>query len=306
MHMTRLPQARRIFSGFIAASALLLLGGCNLTITNLTPDVLRENPSQLYTLTARVTPTSRQLDRSSLQVSVIIDGQDKAMKKSADTNDVYEYDYPLPRDRDGASYYFLVRFRSNSDLPDKTDEMYTEVRRFTVERRYVLPLQASRGPVGARVSLVGRGFAPQDVVYLDTTPARTVFESASSLGFFVPPVEPNRIYNVAISGGGGTLSAGPFRADATGATVTPSAVTLRTGESQAVTFTIPTAAPQGGLLLDVTTDIPESVIMPEIVVPEGSTSVVVAVQGGKPGAGALYLKGFGQGEITIPVSVSGR
>jgi hypothetical protein len=46
--------------------------------------------------------------------------------------------------------------------------------------------------------------------------------------------------------------------------------------------------------------------MPEVVVPEGSMNVVVTVQGGKPGAGALYLKGFAQGEITIPVTVSAR
>ena len=306
MHMTRPSQARRIFPGFAAAIALLLLAGCNLTITNLTSDVLRENPSQLYTITARVTPTSDRVDRSSLQVSVVINGQDQPMKKSAETNDVYEYDYPLPHDRDGASYYFLVRFRFNSDSPTMTSERYSEVCHFTVARRYVRPLEANRGPVGARINVVGRGFTSHDVVYLDTTAARTVFESPSSLSFFVPSVEPNRNYNVAISGGSGTLTAGVFRADATGATVTPPSLTLRSGESQAVSFTIPSAAPQGGLLLDVTTDIPESVIMPEVVVPEGATNVVVTVQGGKPGAGALYLKGFGQGEITIPVSVSGR
>ena len=306
MHMTRPSQARSIFSGIAAAAALLLLAGCNLTITNLTPDVLRENPSQLYTITARVTPTSRSLDRSSLQVSVIIDGQDQPMKKSAETSDVYEYDYPLARGRDGATYYFLVRFRSNSDVPTRTSEMYSDKHSFTVERRYALPLEANRGPIGARVGVVGRGFTPQDVVYLDSAAARTVFESSSSLSFFVPPVEPDRNYNVAISGGGGTLSAGPFHADPTGATVTPTSLTLRIGERQTVTFTIPTPAPQGGLLLDVTTDVPESVIMPEVVVAEGATSVVVTVQGGKPGAGALYLKGFGPGEITIPVSVSGR
>jgi len=304
--MTRLSQARRIFPGFAAATALLLLAGCNLTITNLTPDVLRENPSQLYTITARVRPTSRSLDRSSLQVRAIIDGQDQPMKKSALTNDVYEYDYPLPPGRDDAAYYFLVRYRFNSDTPAKSDEMYTEVHHFKVERRYALPLEANRGPVGARVSVVGRGFTPQDVVYLDTAPARTVYESPSSLSFFVPAVEPNRIYNVALSGGGSTLSVGTFRADATGASVSPTSLMLRSGESQTVAFTIPTAAPQGGLLLDVTTDIPESVIMPEVVVPEGATNVVVNVQGGKPGAGALYLKGFGQGEITVPVTVSAR
>ena len=306
MHMTRSSHARRFFPGFAAAIALLLLAGCNLTITNLTSDVLRENPSQLYTITARVTPTSRSVDRSSLQVSVVIDSQDQPMKKSTEANDVYEYDYPLSRDRDSASYYILVRYRFNSEGPTKTNEMYSEVYRFTVARRYALPLVASRGPVGARVAIAGRGFTPQDVVYLEATAARTVFESPNSLSFFVPPVEPNRNYNVAIGGGGTTLSVGTFHADVTGASVTPPSLTLRTGESQTVTFTIPTAAPQGGLLLDVTTDIPESVIMPEVVVPEGSTNVVVTVQGGKPGAGALYLKGFGPGEITIPVSVSGR
>jgi len=304
--MTRSSQARRFFPGFAAAIALLLLAGCNLTITNLTSDVLRENPSQLYTVTARITPTSDQVDRSSLQVSVVIDGQDQPMKKSAATNDVYEYDHPLNHDRDGASYYFLVRFRFNSDPPAKTSEMYSEVYRFTIARRYARPMEANRGPVGSRIDIVGRGFTSHDVVYLDATAARTVFESPSAISFFVPPVEPNRNYNVAISGGGSTLSAGVFRADATGATVMPPSLVLRSGESQTVTFTIPSAAPQGGLLLDVTTDVPESVIMPEVVVPEGSTSATVTVRGGKPGNGALYLKGFGQGEITIPVTVSSR
>ena len=303
--MTRLPQARRIISGFAAVIALLLLAGCNLTITNLTPDLLHENASQLYTISVRVKPTERELDRSSLQVSVVIDGQDQAMKKRADTADVYEYDYLLPGGRDEASYYFLVRYRFNSDSPAKSNEMYSDLNHFKVERRYARPIEANRGPVGARVSIAGRGFTPQDVVYLDTTPARTVFESPNSLSFFVPAVQPNHNYNVAVSSGvGSTLSVGTFRADATGASVSPASLTLRSGENVAVTFTIPNAAPQGGLLLDVTTDVPESVIMPEVVVPEGATNVVVTIQGGKPGTGALYLKGFGQGELSIPVTVS--
>jgi hypothetical protein len=135
-------------------------------------------------------------------------------------------------------------------------------------------------------------------------PARTVYESPNSLSFFVPSIDPNRNYNLNINGGGSPLSAGVFRADATGVTVNPSSLNLRSGEQSPLEFTIPTAAPQGGLLLDVTTDIPESVIMPEVLVPEGATSVTINVQGGKPGAGALYLKGFAQGDITIPVAVS--
>jgi hypothetical protein len=41
------------------------------------------------------------------------------------------------------------------------------------------------------------------------------------------------------------------------------------------------------------------------VVPAGQTSVAVAVEGGKPGSGSLFLKGYGTGEVTIPVTVSG-
>ena len=81
---------------------------------------------------------------------------------------------------------------------------------------------------------------------------------------------------------------------------------VRTGERQSLNFSLPNAAPPGGTLLDVTTDIPESVIMPEVIVPQGQNSVSVTVEGGKPGAGNLFLKGFGQGELTIPVNVTGR
>jgi len=306
MHMTRFPQARRIFPATALVFGLLLFAGCNITISNLTPDVLRENPSQLYTLSARVTPTSRSVDRSSLQVTAVIDGQSLTMHKSALANDVYEVDYPLPPGRDQAAYYFLAIYRFNSSAPSKNYEVYSEVHHLQILRRYTSPLQADRGPVGARVSIAGSGFTPQDVVYLGTTPARTVFESPSALSFFVPPVQPDRTYNIAISGGGPTLSVGAFRADAMSVTVNPSSLTMRSGDQQTLEFTLTGPAPQGGLLLDVTTDIPESVIMPEVVVPEGASNVVVTIQAAKPGAGALYLKGFGTTEMTIPVSVTAK
>ncbi len=304
--MTRLPHARRFLPGLVAALGLLLLTGCNLTITNLTSDVLRENPSQLYTLTVRVKPTSRELDHASVQVSAVIDGQNLPMRKSTLAGDVYECDYAMPTARDEAAYYFLVRYRFNTSSTTTSYEAYSDIGHLKIIRRFAMPLDPARGPVGARVSLIGRGFTPQDVVYLDTTPARTVFDSPSSLSFYVPPVQPDRIYHVAVGGGGGTLSVGVFRADAAAVTVSPSSLTLRSGEQQALQFGLSNAAPQGGLLLDVTTDAPESVIMPEVVVPEGATNVVVIVQGGKPGTGSLFLKGFGPNEITVPVSVSAK
>ena len=73
------------------------------------------------------------------------------------------------------------------------------------------------------------------------------------------------------------------------------------------TFTQTSPAPSNGLLLDVTTDIPSSVIMPEVLVPAGQVSVSVPVVGGRPGAGSLVLKGYaGSGDLTIPITVSPR
>jgi hypothetical protein len=175
-----------------------------------------------------------------------------------------------------------------------------------IVNRYVLSLEVNRGPVGARISVLGRGFTPQDVVHLNGTPARTAFESPNSISFFVPPLDPGRNYQVTVNGAAGNSPVGTFRIDATTVSVSPTSLNLRTGERQSLTFSLPNAAPPGGTLLDIATDVPESVIMPEVVVPQGQTSVAIPVEGGKAGSGNLFLKGFGQGELTIPVNVTGR
>ena len=170
----------------------------------------------------------------------------------------------------------------------------------------MLSLEVNRGPVGARVSVLGRGFTPQDVLYFDNTPTRTVFESPNALSFFVPALPAGQNYRVMLGSAAGNSPVGTFRIDTSTLSVTPSSLTLRTGDRQPLTFTLPNAAPPGGLLLDLTTDIPESVIMPEVIVPQGQTSLTVTVEGGKPGSGSLFLKGYGAGEVTVAVSVAAK
>ena len=58
MQKTPFTHASRIFSAIFTALALLVLTGCNITITNLTPDTVPQNPSQIYTITARFHPDS--------------------------------------------------------------------------------------------------------------------------------------------------------------------------------------------------------------------------------------------------------
>ncbi|MDB6168037.1 MAG: hypothetical protein JWM88_901 [Verrucomicrobia bacterium] len=307
MHTNRISLARKILLGLGAALALAFLSGCEtVVLTNLTPASLPENPSQIYTVTLRVTPKVSTIVPGSIKPHIVIDGKNYEMAKSSLADGLYEFDYQLPAGREEIAYYFLVNYEATNNGVNLPREAYTEITRARIVHRYVLSLEVNRGPVGARVSVLGRGFTPQDVLYFDNTPTRTVYESPNALSLFVPALEPSRNYRVMLGSSAGNSPVGSFRIDPSNLSVSPGSLTLRTGERQPVTFTVPNAAPPGGLLLDVTTDVPESVIMPEIIIPQGQNSITVTVEGGKPGTGSLFLKGYGSGEVNVPVSVTAK
>lgn len=306
MQNSLLSHPRKIFSWLAAILSLALLSGCEtVTLTNLTPGSLPENPSSIYTITLRVTPTrSAAATPQNITPFIVIDGRNYQMARSRLGENIFEYDYQLPAGRTEMAYYFLVKYQLEINGRLEPRESYSELTRATTVNRYVLSLEVNRGPVGARISVLGRGFSPQDVIYFDNIPTRTVYESPNSLSFYVPALDASRNYQIMLGSSSGNSPVGTFRIDASSLSVIPSALTLRSGETQVLTFTVANPAPAGGLLLDVTTDVPECVIMPEVVVPAGQTTLTVNVQGGKPGSGSLFLKGYGAGEVTIPVTVT--
>ena len=233
-----------------------------------------------------------------------MDGQIFIMKKSPVGGGIYEFDYQLPPGRDKLAYYYLVDFRVQGNGTETAAQTYTDTIHAVIVGRYVLSLEVNRGPVGARVGVFGRGFNQQDLVGFDGTPVRTVYLSPTALSFFVPALPSGKNYSVSLGGAAGNSQIGTFRIDPTNVTATPASLSLAPGESQSLTFTVPNPAPAGGLLLDVTTDAPESIIMPEVTVPEGQTSVTITVQGGKPGSGNLFLKGYGDADVAVPFTVA--
>lgn len=305
MHTNRISPARKILVWLSAALGFALLAGCEtVTLTDLTPKSMAENPSQIYTFSLRVTPRTHTV--TSVSPNIVVDGKTFPMKVSPLGQGIYEFEYQLPSGRDRVAYYYLVNYNVEGNQIATPKETYTNVETAQIVRRYVLSLEVNRGPVGSRIAVVGRGFTPQDSVFFDGQPVRTNFDSANALSFFVPPLEANRNYQVTLSSAAGNSPIGTFRIDPTSVRVTPSSLTLRTGDKQQLSFELPNAAPAGGTLIDVQTDIPESVIMNEVIVPQGQTYVSVTVEGGKPGNGSLFLKGFGTGEMTVPVTVTPR
>jgi hypothetical protein len=307
MDLKRISVARQLLPASVAVLALVLLGGCaTMGLSNLTPSSLPENPSGIYTFTLRTTPKSVDVVPESITPRIVVGGQSHDMVKDPSIPGLYEFDYKVPPGNSSLGYYFVVNYQVEGNGVVADRQAYTELEHANVVSRYVLSLEVNRGPVGARIGILGRGFTSQDLVGFDGTPVRTVYESPTSLGFFVPSMAPGKAYHVTVSGSAGNSDVGTFRIDATDLTVDPASLTLAPGQKQSLTFTVTQPAPAGGMLLDVTTDVPESVIMPEVVVPEGQTSVTVTVEGGKAGSGSLFLKGYGSGEVTIPVTVGGK
>ena len=307
MHTNRISPARKIILGLATALTLALLAGCDaVTLTNLTPASMPENPSQIYTFTLRIAKRTNTIPDASISPHIVVDGQSFEMKRSPIGEGLYDFEYQIPAGRDDIAYYYLVNYNVEGNSVATPAEAYTAVAHAKLVRRYVLSLEVNRGPVGARVSVLGRGFTPDDVVYFSGARARTVCESPNALSFFVPAIEAGKNYSIALNGTPGFVQVGTFHIDPSTVSVSPSSLTLRTGARQSLTFSVANPAPPGGTLLDIATDIPESVIMPEVMVPQGQTSVTINVEGGKPGSGSLFLKGFGAGEVTIPVTVTGK
>lgn len=305
MHHQSVFSLPRLLRAIFCAAALALLAGCDLKVTDLTPKVLPENPSRIYTFALRAEPRNGKVIDDSIRAKIVVDGQIHEMNTGTLGKGVFEFEYQLPSGRDELAYYYLVNYSMelrNGMISHR--EEYTEITRTRVVGRYVFTMETNRGPVGAKISVVGRGFGNADVIKFDDVPVQTVNESTNSLSFFVPAVQTGRNYRVTLEGAAGSSPVGTFRVDSSQLEVSPSSLTLRTGEVQNLTFTLPSPAPAGGLLLDLTTDIPDAVIMPEVNVPAGLSSTSVEVQGGQPGSGHLFLRGFGaSGELRIPVNV---
>jgi len=405
-HASRIFAAPANLAALGALAALALLAGCaSTTVTNMTPSALPANPSQTYTITARVKPSASNVIPNSKTVEIMIGGQAYKMTETPNIDNVYEFDYKAPAGVAEIAYYFLVEYNvSNSGIVSaRTD--YSPLQHATIVARDTTGLSASRGPAGARVAITGRGFTANDSVFFDDTPVRPTFESENSLSFLVPSLEAGRAYAVSAGDAPGKMDVGSFFIDPSGSnaanapapgayaiatnanangandsavgandasatafgananasanaadatanananastaaaastnaaaanvssfsnapqtpapavtgnttsanaptndiTVSPMKISIYTGEYIVLKFETPRIVKGRPLLIDVTTDIPASVIMPEVYVKVGSNVGSVHLKGGKPGTGHLFVKAAGYAKrLTIPITV---
>ena len=101
----------------------------------------------------------------------------------------------------------------------------------------------------------------------------------------------------------GELPIGDFYVDSASFNVVPGSVNLASGQRDILIFQLYSEAPASGLYIDITTDIPDSIIMSEVIIPGGKRSVSVPVEGGAPGNGYLYMEAAGFGTVQVPIRV---
>ena len=166
--------------------------------------------------------------------------------------------------------------------------------RSQIIRRYVLSLENNRGPVGASIGVLGRGFTPQDAVSFEARPRARSTPRPPRSASSSRPFRRGRNYRVTLNGSAGNSPIGTFRVDPTNVTVSPGALTPAPRRDP-----VPHLQPvdRGARPADSSSTsrptCPRASSCPRSSSRPGSNTVTIPVQGGKPGNGSLVLKGYG-------------
>lgn len=299
-------QTKYSLSLLITILGLGILSSCRQpTFINLTSKNISQNPSGIYTLQTEVDIQDRRVDRSSISVSVVVGGETISMVKDPLNETLWSCDYKLPQGFDEATYYFQVNYSTKLNSGAlKPGEIKSDLQVFRLENRYVGNLASYRGPVGVEIAVQGRGLTKYDSISFGGEKAQTRFLSENELRFTIPALPSGIDYPVQLIGGPhGALDIGNFRIDQSPLGVVPSSLEIASGDSATLLFKIDYDAPSGGLLIDVRTNIPDSVVMPEAMIAEGDRTVNIPIQGGAPAEGTLIITAPGYDSVEVPVRI---
>jgi hypothetical protein len=278
-----------------------MVTGCDSIIRNDSPRQIPQNASEIYTLTMKIEPQGPNIIFDSYSARIVIDGEIHKMKKRGALE--YTYDYKRPTEKHRANYYYEVDYKAKIGRSVRDKFERSKLYDLIITNRYVIGFESNRGIPGAAVVLLGRGFKPGDFVDLGGTRCETTFVSHNSLSFTVPMMKQSGKYHARLVSDNGDIGLGDFFVDQMALHTNLSSMDLASGEKQILVVTIDSEAPDGGILVDVTTNIPESVIMKDIFIPAEARSASVVVQAGAAGSGMLYLTANGFEELKIPLEV---
>lgn len=285
--------------------ALFVLGlaGCSETLKNVTPVVMQRNPSSLYRFTVKCNILEEKVVPGTFAPFLVIDGEKHALKQDMAMPTFYYFDYPLKDDRTEAKYYFELFYQQNNRGRLKSHVVKTPLASVKMQECCCYCLDVERAPVGTEVKILGRGFKRGDQVIVGESNAQTTLVSDNVLMFKVPSVIGGKMYPVYCICNTEKHFIGNLLVDNSRFSIEPDSIVLNQGET--VDFTVSVSVPiDTDLYVNITTDVPNSVIMPEMVIKAGEVSATVKIEGGDKGKGNLFVtaRGFDEQKVSVDVN----
>lgn len=296
----------KLVAFFTLSASLFIFSSCKRpSFINLTATNISQNPSGIYTLQTEIDIQDRKVAKESITVMAVVGGDSIPMVRDSVNPSLWSCDYKLPSGFDEATYYFQADYLATQDNGNQSERsVKSDLQVFRLENRYVGNLASYRGPVGVEIAVQGRGLTKYDSIILGGEDTSTRYLSENELRFVVPPLPAGIDYPVQLIGGPhGALDVGNFRIDESILGVVPNSLEIQSGDSATILFKIDYEAPAGGVSIDVKTNVPSSVIMPEAVIAEGDKTVNIPIRGGETGEGKLVISAPGYDSVEVPIRI---
>jgi hypothetical protein len=295
----------RFLSGFglLGASLVCFLGCAHVHIKNATPEVLPVNASGVYPLTMDFSMLSSGVNERSVVARICVDGRKMSMKRISRGR--YSYEYRMPADRASVPYFFEVNYSRQTDAGIQHICEKSPTYQLLLSDHYALGMDTQRGTPGTIVTIIGRGLREGDAVYVNDQAVETRYISPTSIQFRIPPLAADRYYIVELADSHETLPVGEIFIDRGIIKTSPRALEIPKGQSVELVINLSSTALGNGVEVEVTTDIPDAIFVPDVVVRGGKSSTTAIIEGAEPARGTLFLRADGFMETAVPVVVYG-
>lgn len=297
-------KAKRIFLCPVLALACCL-AGCGVHIVNTTPERVTASPAGTLTLSAQARVKQPTVVPSSLDAFVVIDGEHYPMVVDPAIFGRFEYAYQVPAGTQLTRFYYILNYLTQkNDAAPVAQQRLSDLYQVQLRNPSTLTMYQTRAAIGTRVIITGEQFSREDLIYVNQTICETIFISPQQLQFVVPELKPGFGYHIEVRGITHAQHAGYLRIDpASPLSILPTSLSLQPGQQQALAFMLDYPAPYQGLEIRVTTDIPDSIRLPEIVIPAGARTVSATIKAEKAGSGHLFICANGLPERVVPVTI---
>ncbi|MDR2340724.1 MAG: IPT/TIG domain-containing protein [Puniceicoccales bacterium] len=289
--------------GLLGVSLVCFFGCAHVHIKNATPEILPVNASGVYPLTLDFAVASSGVNERSIVARVCVDGRMMSMKRISRGH--FSYDYHMPADRASVPYFFEVNYTRQTDAGLQHICEKSPTYQLLLSDHYALGMDTQRGTPGTVVTVIGRGLREGDTVYVNNQAVETKLISPTAIQFRIPPIAADRYYIVELADSHETLHVGKIFIDRGIIKTSPRALEIPKGQSVELVINLSSTALGNGVEIEVTTDIPDAIFVPDLIVRSGRSSITAIIEGAAPARGTLFLRAEGFMETAVPVVVYG-